>query len=106
MWRSTTDAAWLRPLDGLVLSSPALCLVMNSLQRAPLALLHPLAPDLRMGNGLQPAAISCDPAVVQAYIREPLVHNRITPRLVRFMRDAGAAVLACAPRWRTPTLLL
>ena len=123
MWWGTTNAAmvaarfvaeapaaapagWLRPLDGRVLSSPALDLDMNALQRGLLALLHPLVPDLRMGNGLQPAAISRDPAVVQAYIRDPLVHNRITPRRVRFVRDAGAAVLACAPRWRTPTLLL
>ena len=103
---AAAPAGWWRPLDGLVLSSPALDLGMTALQHALLALLHPLAPDLQIGNGLRPAAISRDPAVVQAYIRDPLVHNRITPRLVRFMRDAGAAVLACAPRWRTPTLLL
>jgi alpha-beta hydrolase superfamily lysophospholipase len=35
-----------------------------------------------------------------------LVHDRVTPRLVRFFVAAGGLVLACAPRWTTPTLLL
>ncbi len=103
---AAAPAQWSRPLDGLVLSSPALDLGMNALQRALLAVLCPLAPDLRIGNGLRPAAISRNPAVVHAYRHDPLVHDRITPRLVRFMRDAGAAALACAPQWRVPTLLL
>ena len=47
-----------------------------------------------------------DPRVVQAYIDDPLVHDRVTPMLVHFIVDAGADVLACAPRWRVPTLLL
>jgi alpha-beta hydrolase superfamily lysophospholipase len=34
------------------------------------------------------------------------VHDRVSPRLVRFMVDNGAHVLALAPRWRVPTLLL
>ena len=99
-------AAWSRPLDGLVLSSPALDLGMSGFQQALLAVLGPLAPDLRVGNGLQPAWISRDAATVQAYVDDPLVHDRVTPRLVRFMRDAGAQALASAPRWRVPTLLL
>ena len=99
-------AGWSRPLDGLVLSSPALDLGLTALQRGLLATLGALAPDLRVGNGLQPASISRDPAVVKAYVDDPLVHDRITPRLVRFMRDSGAATLVGAPLWRVPTLLL
>ena len=34
------------------------------------------------------------------------MHDRVTPRLVRFILDAGAAVLAPAPRWTVPTLLM
>lgn len=99
-------AAWWRPLDGLVLSSPALDLGMNPFQKALLAALGPLAPDLRVGNGLKPAWISRDPAVVQAYAEDALVHDRVTPRLVRFMLDESAQVLALAPQWRLLTLLL
>ena len=50
--------------------------------------------------------MSRDPAVVQAYCADPLVHDRITPRLARFFLVAGADVQAAAPRWPVPTLLL
>lgn len=99
-------AAWWRAVHGLVLSSPALDPGLNPAQRALLALLHPLAPNLAIGNGLQPAWVSRNPAVVKAYRDDPLVHDRVTPRLVRFIVDAGAHVRRDAPQWNVPTLLL
>lgn len=99
-------APWSRPVDRLVLSSPALQIGMTGGQRALLAVAGTVMPRLAVNNGLKPAWISRDPAVVQAYVADPLVHDRITPRLVRFMLDAGERVKAAAPRWRTPTLLL
>jgi alpha-beta hydrolase superfamily lysophospholipase len=102
----TPKPAWWLGVDALVLSSPALDLGMGPLQKAMLATLEPLAPNLGVGNGLKPAWISRDPAVVAAYVADPQVHDRIAPRLVRFMPDAGIAVLALAPRWNVPTLLL
>lgn len=103
---AAAPALWSRPVDALVMSSPALDPGMNAAQKALLAVLGPLAPGLAVGNGLQPDWICSDPAVVQAYVQDPLVHDRVTPRLVRFIVDAGAQVLAAAPGWRTPTLLL
>jgi alpha-beta hydrolase superfamily lysophospholipase len=103
----TPAPAWSRDVvDALVLSSPALAVGMSAAQRALLATLGPLTPNLAVGNGLDPAAISRDPAVVAAYRADPLVHDRIAPRLGRFIADTGAEVLALAPRWRVPTLLL
>lgn len=99
-------AAWWRPLDALVLSSPALDPGMNRMQRGLLSVLGPLAPQLAVGNGLKPAWISRDPAVVRAYVDDPLVHDRVTPLLVRFIVDAGQVVRARAPRWALPTLLM
>jgi alpha-beta hydrolase superfamily lysophospholipase len=99
-------AAWSRGVDALVLSSPALQLDMNAGQKLLLAAAGKLAPTLAVGNGLQPEWISRDADVVRAYEQDPLVHNRVTPRLVRFMLDAGEAMRAAAPRWRTPTLLM
>jgi alpha-beta hydrolase superfamily lysophospholipase len=99
-------AEWSRPVDALVLSSPALDAGMSALQRALLALLAPLLPQLAVGNGLKPQWVSRDPAVVQAYIDDPLVHDRVTPLLVRFILDSGEQVRAAAPRWHLPTLLL
>jgi alpha-beta hydrolase superfamily lysophospholipase len=99
-------ANWWRPVDALVLSSPALDPGMNAVQRALLAVLGPIAPQLALGNGLQPQWISRDPAVVRAYIDDPLVHDRVTPMLVRFLVDAGESVRANAHRWIVPTLLM
>jgi alpha-beta hydrolase superfamily lysophospholipase len=89
-----------------VLSSPALDIGLNGFNRLLLAVLGRLAPNMRLGNGLKPQWICRDPAVVKAYTSDKLVHDRITPRLVRFMVDGGNHVRALAPRWRVPTLVL
>ena len=67
---------------------------------------HRLAPGLAVNNGLKPEWISRDAAVVAAYLADPLVHERITPRLARFILDGGELVRHLAPLWRVPTLLL
>ena len=103
---NAAPAAWHRPVDALVLSSPALDPGMNAAQKLTLAIAGPLAPNLAVNNGLKPAWISRDPAVVQAYQADPLVHDRITPRLVRFILDGGEVALQQAPRWKVPTLLM
>ena len=97
---------WQRDVDALVLSSPALAIGMTGAKRALLATLEALTPNLGIGNGLDATGISRDAAVVAAYRADPLVHDRIAPRLVRFLADAGPTVLALAPRWQVPTLLL
>jgi alpha-beta hydrolase superfamily lysophospholipase len=99
-------ARWQREIDALVLSSPALDPGLNPLQRLLLQLLGSVAPNLGVGNGLKPAWISRDAAVVAQYRADPLVHRLVTPQLVRFIVDEGRHVLTLAPRWRTPTLLM
>ena len=79
---------------------------MNGAQKLLLAVLGGLAPNLAVNNGLKPAWVSRDPAVVQAYVNDPLVHDRVTPRLVRFILDGGLQVLQSAGQWKLPTLLL
>jgi alpha-beta hydrolase superfamily lysophospholipase len=97
---------WSRPVDALVLSSPALAVAMSTSQRLLLAVAGRLAPNLAVNNALDPAWISRDPQVVQRYVADPLVHDRIAPRLARFIVDAGAYVEQRAGRWPVPTLLL
>ncbi len=99
-------AAWSRPVDGLVLSSPALDAGLGAAQKLLLRVLAPLAPDLGVSNGLNAAWVSRDAQVVKAYQADPLVHDRITPRLVRFILNGGEQVLALAPRWQVPTMLM
>jgi len=96
----------LRPVQGLVLSSPALELGLNTIQKLLLAVLPLIAPDLRVGNGLDSRLISHDPVQVQAYRNDPLIHDRISGRLAGFMIEAGTATRAYAPHWTVPTLLL
>lgn len=102
-------AAWSRPADSisaLVLSSPALDPGMTAAQKLLLVAASRLTPDKALGNGLDAHWVSRDPAVVQAYIADPLVHDRITPRLVRFIVDGGEQVRELASRWSVPTLLM
>ncbi len=99
-------ALGLARVDGLVLSSPAFDPGLNALQRVLLAVLPAIAPDLRVRNGLDPKWISHDPKVVQAYRQDPLIHDRISGRLARFIAEGGAATLAAAAKWEVPTLLL
>ena len=96
----------MRPVQALVLSSPAFDPRLNAVQKLLLAVLPKIAPNLRVGNGLDPSLLSHDPAVVAAYRANRLVHDRISGRLARFMADSGPATLALAPAWTVPTLLL
>jgi len=103
---ATTPLPWWRAVDGLVLSSPALDAGLGGAQKALLAVLGSLAPGLAGGNGIRPAGLSHDERVVGAYVADPRVHDRVTPRLVRFIVDGGAFVRERAARWTLPTLLL
>ncbi len=99
-------ADWHLPVDGLVLSSPAIDPGLSAVQKALLALGPRLMPHLCLNNGLRPEWICNDPAVVQSYLQDPLVHDRISGLLGRFIADAGPVVLARAADWQVPTLLM
>lgn len=94
------------PVDALVLSSPALDAGIGLLQKRLIALLLRWAPNLTLSNGLDPRQLSHDPAVVAAYQKDKRVHDRISARLARFIDANGPAVVAAAPSWTVPTLLL
>jgi len=95
-----------RKVDALVLSSPGLDPGLGVFQKFLIALLSRVAPDLRVGNGLDDNYLSHDPAVVLAYRGDPLCHDRVGARLARFLADEGAVVQAAAPQWQVPTLLI
>jgi alpha-beta hydrolase superfamily lysophospholipase len=93
-------------LQGLVLSSPALDPGLNPVQKLMLAVLPRVAPDLVVNNGLPAQYLARDPQVVQAYQQDPLVHNKVSARLARYIARAGQRALAAAPHWPLPTLLM
>ncbi len=94
------------PVNALVLSSPALQTGIGAGKKKLIALLDRLAPNLTLGNGLDASKISHDPGVVQAYQNDRLVHDRISARLASFIDESGPKVLAAAPGWSVPTLLM
>ena len=96
----------LRRVDALVLSSPAFDVGLGMLSKALVNSLNLIAPQVRLANRLDVAYLSHDPETVEAYRRDPLVHDRICVRLARFITTAGPAVVAAARHWSVPTLLL
>jgi len=96
----------LAQVDALVLSSPALDPGLGRWQQFLLGTFERIVPALSLRNGLDPDLLSHDPEVVAAYRADPQVHDRISPRLARFIIDAGTEVMARAPHWQVPTLLM
>lgn len=63
-------------------------------------------PTFSQPNGLIPADLSQDPTVVQAYINDPMVHDRISSRCYVDMVAAGEEALERAADFRVPILLM
>ncbi|TFZ01939.1 alpha/beta hydrolase [Ramlibacter humi] len=95
-----------KQVDALVLSSPALATHMSPFQKFLSRLIPQLAPNLRLGNGLNTRYLSHDPHVERAYKADVLVHDRISARLVQFIAEGGPKVIAQASQWKVPTLLM
>lgn len=96
----------LAQVDKLVLSSPALDAGIGGLQKKLIGLLKRWAPNLTLPNGLDVQGLSHDPAVVEIYQKDRMVHDRISARLADFIDSNGPHVVAAAPTWTKPTLLL
>ena len=94
------------PVAGLILSSPALDAGLKWPQRTLLSVMESIAPKLAVGNGLKPRFISHDPAVVAAYQKDPLVHNKVTARTVRWLLDTCARLSVPNRPLMVPTLLM
>ncbi|RYF36868.1 MAG: alpha/beta fold hydrolase, partial [Comamonadaceae bacterium] len=64
----------IRPVDGLMLSSPALDAGFGPMQKLLLATLAKVAPGYCLRNGLDPEQLCQDPEKVRDYRADPLVH--------------------------------
>lgn len=96
------------PLNGVVVTAPWLRLVtpLPSLQLKALRLIDRFYPLLAFSNRLDPLTLSRDPAVAQAYKTDPLVHDRISPRLFLNLDESGQWALAHAQAFPLPLLLI
>jgi len=101
-----------QPLDlaGAVISSPSLGIHPES--RPPLALrllvglLSRVAPRARFPTDLDTRVLSHDPAVIQAYIEDPLVSRKVSARWYAEVLKAMKLANAQAGALRTPILLM
>lgn len=98
--------ARLSPLRGLILSSPALSLRLSPFQASMLKILHRVAPSLGVPNGVSATFLSHDPKMVAAYKADPLVHGRISARLLRSMLSSIAYCQSHAGSLAIPALML
>ncbi|WP_246542386.1 alpha/beta hydrolase [Collimonas antrihumi] len=98
--------AGMSPLRGLILSSPGLALRLSRIQLGLLKMMSVLAPGLAVPNGLDVNHLSHDPAVARAYSGDPLVHNKISARLLNSMLLSGKFALGQAHTLAIPTLLV
>jgi alpha-beta hydrolase superfamily lysophospholipase len=94
------------PLRGLILSSPALAVNLSAVEQFFLKVMHRVAPWLGVPNGLQPRYLSHDTRIVDAYRNDPLVHNRISARLLQSMLASIDYCAAHAQHYPVPALLL
>jgi alpha-beta hydrolase superfamily lysophospholipase len=90
---------------GLMLSSPALGIYLSRFQRLLLAVGSVLAPGLAVASGLPPDAVSHDTDVQRGYGVDDLNHQKVAPRVVRFMQDAIAHSIDDAALFTAPVLL-
>jgi alpha-beta hydrolase superfamily lysophospholipase len=97
--------AGLAPLRGLILSSPALSVKMSAFQQRMLKIMTAMAPSWAVPNGLSPSFLSHDAKVVAAYKADPLVHRKISARLLRSMLTSIDYCQARAGSMTIPTLM-
>ncbi len=96
------------PARGAVLSAPLLGMAMEvpKWKERLSSILYYAVPALPMSTGLNPEYLSHDPEVVEAYKRDALVHDRITPRLYGEVLSEIDQAFAKVSKLRLPILLL
>ncbi len=94
-------------LSGVVASGPLLAQAgVSPILMMVSKLLSAIWPSLTLDVGLEAAALSRDGAVVEAYVNDPLVHGKGTPRLGTEIMRAYEWTQAHAAEMRIPCLIL
>lgn len=95
-------------IDGLVVSAPALAAgqAPTGLRRVALGVLRRVWPTGFVGGGLDAEGLSRDPAVVQAYLDDPMIVLRMTFSLGGELFDALSRTAPRGADLRLPLLML
>lgn len=95
-------------IHGLVVTGPFIQLAFEP-PKATLfvgKLLRRVMPGFTQANDLNPNDVSSDPAVVQAYIDDPLVHNKITFETAISLLEVGGELDKYKGKMPVPTLAM
>ncbi len=94
-------------LHGVIATSPMLGTANVPAWKITLAkVLSSLMPAFTLANGLDLSNLSRDPAVIEAYVNDPLVHDRVSALLGRDLLTTGAWIAARAGEYPLPLLLM
>ncbi len=95
-------------LTGVVITSPGLKTSISDqkmkIQFAKIA--GKFMPEMSMPTGLDAKLISRDPAVVERYVNDPLVHGTATLAMAKYTIEAIPWVYAHASEWDLPVLIM
>jgi alpha-beta hydrolase superfamily lysophospholipase len=96
------------PILGAVVTAPSLKLGFDPPASKVFLgnLMNTIWPTYTQASGLETAALSRDPQVVEMYINDPLVHDRVSARLFVGFYEAGLWALKHANELRVPTLIM
>ncbi|HTP00637.1 MAG TPA: lysophospholipase [Anaerolineales bacterium] len=95
-------------LAGVIATDPALHSELEEQQFkvALVRLLGGVAPTVALASGLKTSMLSHDPQIEQAYINDPLVHDRISFGLGKVLLAANEYALKHAAEFQLPLLLM
>ena len=96
-------------LQALILSGVPIRPILNFPQRMKLAVgrrLHSFFPDMILPSSLPSKALSHDPELVQSYLHDPLVHNRVSLNLAMELVEGGNDILKKAKNLYIPSLFV
>jgi alpha-beta hydrolase superfamily lysophospholipase len=95
-------------LSGAIITSPWIKLTFTPPKAKVIManLLKGIFPDLTNSSGLNPAHLSHDPGVCEAYVADPLVHDRISLRLFTEAMSVSEEILKNAAEITLPMLLI
>lgn len=95
-------------LTGVVITSPGLKTSISDqktkIQFAKIAGMF--MPEMSMATGLDAKLISRDPAVVERYVNDPLVHGTATLAMAKYTIEAIPWAYAHASEWDLPVLIM
>jgi alpha-beta hydrolase superfamily lysophospholipase len=94
------------PIRGAIVTSPGLGVSVPAWKLSLAKILAGILPAFTLSNGLDRKNLSCDPAVIEAYSKDPLVHDRASALLGRDVITRGAWIIAHASEFPFPLLLM